>query len=571
MLHLAAETAEAALLQLAPRRAVLVVVGRVHRRAAAAQDLAARLVAKRPQQQQIGEAGEDAHGQDADHDVVAHAVLVRALPGVGRPARVQRVRRRHAAEVAQARDQRRGGRDADLAVPALEDLVGPGHADGHGGAEPEAHHQQAAVAGPGVRQRERDGQQARDLDADGGREEVRPVAVEAVRDGRHDDDGDQVHDPDGRRQQAELDAREGRVDGLDDDGAVELRADAHAHDAKVHQHERPQPPVDQHVAQVAQVPRPRVVHAPHLLVVHGRVLALERLRAGGQPPEPPAARARLPGRQGPVGQPPEQGDAEDDAEQAVDEEHPLEARQALQPVHLLEAGRHEAHDGGRDLRGREVVADALARAGRRVEEGQVVRHAGPHAGDDDAQQEAQELEAPGGLDGGEAHADDADGEDDAGHPDARAEAAHDEVGGEVKEHVRDVEERQGRRGVLGRQVQHRHEVVLDVGVHGLRDADVGPDGRAEEVQHPERRDDAQVELPVDLLDPLVVKVVLRVDAALLLSRQAVACTAAVHLGGMLTVAARRQLLGGSRGHTVTEKQWERVLPVSSGTAARIYV
>lgn len=60
-------------------------------------------------------------------------------------------------------------------------------------------------------------------------------------------------------------------------------------------------------------------------------------------------------------------------------------------VHLLEAGGDEADDGGGDLGGGEVLADALADAGGWVEEREVVGHSGPEAGFDDAEEEAEEA------------------------------------------------------------------------------------------------------------------------------------------------------------------------------------
>lgn len=132
----------------------------------------------------------------------------------------------------------------------------------------------------------------------------------------------------------------------------------------------------------------------------------------------------LTGDEGALGEPPQQRDAEGGTEDAVDEEHPLEADEAVEAVHFLETRGDEADDCGGELGGGEVVADALAGAGRGVEEGEVVGHSGPHASGDEAEEEAEEEERPGGFDGGEAGADEADGEDDAGHPDAGAEARH---------------------------------------------------------------------------------------------------------------------------------------------------
>ncbi len=135
----------------------------------------------------------NAHAENSNHGEVAVSVLVRALGSVLGPTRVQGVGRRDAPEVAEARDKGRRGGDSNLTVAALEDLVGPGHADRDGRAEAEADHQQAAVSGPGVGEGERDGEEACNLDADGGGEEEGAVTVEPVRNRGNEEDGAKVH------------------------------------------------------------------------------------------------------------------------------------------------------------------------------------------------------------------------------------------------------------------------------------------------------------------------------------------------------------------------------------------
>lgn len=186
--------AKASLHLLSTGCAVLEVVGRP----VAADDLVAGLVAKDLDEHRHGEAADDTEAQDADHGQVAPAVPVGAGSRVLGPAGVQSVGRGYAAQIPEPRNESGCGCDADLAVAALEDLVGPGHADRHGGAEAETNHEKAAVASPGVLQGESHGQEPGDLDEDRAREEDGAQAVEAVRDGRDDQDGEKVHDPDGR-------------------------------------------------------------------------------------------------------------------------------------------------------------------------------------------------------------------------------------------------------------------------------------------------------------------------------------------------------------------------------------
>ena len=91
-------TTEAALMDLAFRRAILEIV-RVDERRAAADDLAARLISKDLQKDMHDKATKDAHAEDGDHDVVALAKLVWSGRRVLRPARVERIRRGDASQV----------------------------------------------------------------------------------------------------------------------------------------------------------------------------------------------------------------------------------------------------------------------------------------------------------------------------------------------------------------------------------------------------------------------------------------------------------------------------------------
>lgn len=428
------------------------VVKRVDCRAAVAQDPLTRLVSKHPQQDLHGEAADDAEAQDPDHCQVTPPKLVWTGGRVGRPAGVERIGSHDTAQVSEARNKSAGGGNTDLTVAGLEDLVGPGHTDRHRGAQAEAHHEEAAVTGPLVVEGEGHGEQARDLDEYRGREEDGPELVEAVTDRRDDEDSEEVHDPYGRKQQADLDIGVVWVDGCDDDVSVELRPDADTHDAKVHHDQWPESPVDEDIAEVLPRPWARVVHPLEIVVVHKGVLTLESLRCCGEVLHKALLDALFARRKRAVRKPPEQHHAQDDGEGAPDDEHPLEPDDPSQAVHLLEPSTHETHDSGRDLRGAEVHADALPGPSRRVEQCQVITHARPHPGDDEAQQEAQELDTPGGLDGGEAHADGAHGKHDPGHPDARAELAHDEAGWAVKDDIGDVEQGQGGGCVVGGQV-----------------------------------------------------------------------------------------------------------------------
>ena len=95
------------------------------------------------------------------------------------------------------------------------------------------------------------------------------------------------------------------------------------------------------------------------------------------------------------------------------------------------------------------------------------------------------LQAPCVLDGRKTDANHPDGKDYARHPHPGAQPAHDKIGRTVEDDVGDIEQRQRRGDVSRGEAQDRDQVMVDVGVHGLRQADIGADGGAEEVQDPE--------------------------------------------------------------------------------------
>lgn len=92
---------------------------------------------------------------------------------------------------------------------------------------------------------------------------------------------------------------------------------------------------------------------------------------------------------------------------------------------------------------------------------------------------------PRSLDGGETGADDSDGDDNSRHPDSRAESRHQKVGRAIEKDVGDIEESQGCRCLLCRQVQNLLKRMACCLVHGLGETDIGSNCRAKEVQEPE--------------------------------------------------------------------------------------
>lgn len=67
----------------------------------------------------------------------------------------------------------------------------------------------------------------------------------------------------------------------------------------------------------------------------------------------------------------------------------------------------------------------------------------------------------------------------------RAELRHDQIRGEIKNDIANVEQRQASRDLFGGQVHLRCKVMADVAVHRLGETDIGTDGGAEEIEDPE--------------------------------------------------------------------------------------
>lgn len=168
---------EPSFVTLTPGSAVLVLAGGI---VGDGQVLLARLVAHDPEGKVHDKASHDTHAQDGNHCEVAVAVLVPAGSGIFGPASIQGIGGDDAAEIAETRNQGRSRSYADLSMATLEDFIRPRHAVGHGWAQAETNHKQAAVPGPTVVQSKGDSQQAGDLDADCSGEDESSVPMETV-------------------------------------------------------------------------------------------------------------------------------------------------------------------------------------------------------------------------------------------------------------------------------------------------------------------------------------------------------------------------------------------------------
>jgi hypothetical protein len=181
--------------------------------------------------------------------------------------------------------------------------------------------------------------------------------------------GKKTYNPNRSSQQTQLNITQRRVNSLNNQIRVQLHPNPNTNNTKIHHQQRIKPPVKKNTHQIPQRPRRRVIHPFQIMVMHQRIRALQRWPRARHPAHGPATSWRRLARcDRAVGEPPEQGEAQRYGDDAVDEEHPLEADEALGAVHFLEAGGDEADYCGGDLRGCEVLAYAFADARGWVEE-----------------------------------------------------------------------------------------------------------------------------------------------------------------------------------------------------------
>lgn len=75
----------------------------------------------------------------------------------------------------------------------------------------------------------------------------------------------------------------------------------------------------------------------------------------------------------------------------------------------------------------------------------------------------------------------------------RTKFRHDQIRRQIKHHIAHVEQREASRDLVRGRIQHSTQVVSGIFIHGLREADVGADCGAEEVEDPEGGDYAVVQ------------------------------------------------------------------------------
>ena len=176
-------------------------------------------------------------------------------------------------------------------------------------------------------------------------------------------------------------------------------------------------------------------------------------------------------------------EAGDDGQEALDQEHPVDAVHAQQAVKLQQtAGQRVAeHVGDGQAHVEQTRGPGTARC--RVPVGQVEHDAGEEAGLGDTQQEAEGVEAHRPLDEHEAGGDSAPADHDSGHPPPCTDPVHDEVRGDLEDGVTDEEER-GAEGVGG----SRDAVVGLPGMLGP--TEVGAVNEGDDVHQQQERDEA---------------------------------------------------------------------------------
>lgn len=185
------QAAETALVHLTTSSTIQNLLSRVV--AVTTNNLVAGVIAKDLEQSNHDEAAGNTHAENTNHDKVAVAVAVPSRGRVLGPASVQGVCRDNASKVAQARYQGGSSSNTNFAVTLLEDLVGPGHANGNRGTEAKSDEQQTAVSAPLVVQSKGHSEQPGDLNTNGRREEKGAVLVEPIRNRGDEENSDQVH------------------------------------------------------------------------------------------------------------------------------------------------------------------------------------------------------------------------------------------------------------------------------------------------------------------------------------------------------------------------------------------
>jgi hypothetical protein len=278
------------------------------------------------------------------------------------PSRVERVGGQDTAQVTQTRNKGGGCCHSDFSMAELEDLVGPRHANRHSRSETKANQEHSAVPSPVFRKGSH--QETGNLDHDGAAEEPRAVAMKTVGEWSDEENRKSVHlrildkvsvgsaltyKPDGRREQTELNASQFRVDASNDDSRICLCSVAHSNDSKVHDHQGVESPVGDDVPQIFHVPRAAVVDSRQILVVNPRIFACQSWLGLGQKLEPTTSIANFARWKRPIRKPEKERDTDEEANDTVEQEHPLKSDKATHAVHLLKACRYQAHDSRRDL------------------------------------------------------------------------------------------------------------------------------------------------------------------------------------------------------------------------------
>lgn len=195
----------------------------------------------------------------------------------------------------------------------------------------------------------------------------------------------ETHDPDWSREKTQVDAAQAGVDSFDDHGTVVLDANANADDPKIHDQEGPQAPVHEDVKEVAKGPLRAMIDSLQIMVVDFSVATCQCRTAPWKPTQVLLSGCLLARCSWSIGKPPEEDDTNSDGDDAINQEHPLEADQTLITVHLLKTCGDQTDDSGRNLRSGVVLTDALSGSRRRIEESEVVGHSRPHAGNDNTQ------------------------------------------------------------------------------------------------------------------------------------------------------------------------------------------
>lgn len=114
-----------------------------------------------------------------------------------------------------------------------------------------------------------------------------------------------TYHPDRSEQETELYARKLGVGALNNHSAVVLHADSDTNHAKVHDHQRPDSPIDDDLEEILEGPDTAMVHPRQVFIMNSGILPGQSRSALRDPPAPTISISHFPWRQWSIWKPPQ--------------------------------------------------------------------------------------------------------------------------------------------------------------------------------------------------------------------------------------------------------------------------